>query len=434
MKRSIINAITIVALAFLSFNSNAQIINPGRKALEKGEQRANDRIDRTIDKGLDKIDEGLDNMFNGKEKKEEGFQQSQHGEQNTYNSNSNQNKSGASSSDKPTDFSKYKNFDFIPGKNILFFDDFSDGSTKRWKAYDAAMYSVNNNWLEIKGTRFTPINLGILPEDITIEMDAYVLSGNHPCGTLEIQFVDQSQQEQLEDPWFDNSSSISISPISQMPKTGLLNYSRLENNETIINNNDIPFKTWQPEIGNTHVRISITRKGNRISLYLNSDKIMDNVDLLNNSRKYGLTFNLQNYFVEETRMYITNVRIASGAPHATSEVKSNGKFVTNTIYFDVNSSRIKPESWATLKQSAEAIKAYPGNYLIVGHTDSDGADDTNLKLSQSRAASVKNALVREFGIDASKLTTDGKGESQPIDSNNTANGKAKNRRVEFVFQ
>jgi outer membrane protein OmpA-like peptidoglycan-associated protein len=69
---------------------------------------------------------------------------------------------------------------------------------------------------------------------------------------------------------------------------------------------------------------------------------------------------------------------------------------------------------------------------IVGHTDADGDDAANMDLSKRRAASVKAALINEFKIDADRLETDGKGETQPIDKNDTPAGKANNRRVEFI--
>ena len=72
------------------------------------------------------------------------------------------------------------------------------------------------------------------------------------------------------------------------------------------------------------------------------------------------------------------------------------------------------------------------NLKIVGHTDSDGAEDTNMKLSKNRAEAVKSALVSVYGVDAGRLTTDGKGESEPVGDNSTSDGKSQNRRVEFI--
>lgn len=427
--------IILIGLALaIGFSANAQIINPKETTKQKVEDRTNRKVDEAIDKGLDKIEDGISNIFKKMDKKQKDNSNDHSQTDNTNNSDTNQN----TTQNGNTDFSKYKNFDFIPGKNVIFFDNFSDGSKARWKAYDENQLSISanqeSNWLEMGGTRFAPINVGVLPEDVTIEMDAYVRNGKQPCGTLEISFVEQSEKDRLEDPSLDNSSTISISPITETPKNATISYEKKKNNEVIGYTMGFGFKTWQPELGNTHAHISIARKGNSVSVYINNEKLLDNIDLLNSDMKYMLAMNLQNYFVEETRMYITNVRIANGTSNAVSEVKLKGKFVTNTIYFDVNSSHIKPESWVTLKQTADAIKANSGNFLIVGHTDSDGADDVNLKLSQSRAASVKNALVKEFGIDASRLITDGKGENQPVSSNNTALGKAQNRRVEFIME
>jgi outer membrane protein OmpA-like peptidoglycan-associated protein len=72
------------------------------------------------------------------------------------------------------------------------------------------------------------------------------------------------------------------------------------------------------------------------------------------------------------------------------------------------------------------------NLNIIGHTDADGPEDANLKLSKARAAAVKDALVNLYKISGERLETDGKGESKPIGDNGTTDGKAQNRRVEFV--
>ena len=104
--------------------------------------------------------------------------------------------------------------------------------------------------------------------------------------------------------------------------------------------------------------------------------------------------------------------------------------MTHGILFDVNSATIKPESYGTLKEMANVLNEYAElKVKIVGHTDADGKDDANLDLSKRRAAAVKETLSKEFGIDASRMETDGKGESEPIDKNDTPAGKANNRRV-----
>ena len=112
---------------------------------------------------------------------------------------------------------------------------------------------------------------------------------------------------------------------------------------------------------------------------------------------------------------------------------TEGEFVTRGILFDVNSDKIKPESYGILKEIGTVLKENPTvKVKIVGHTDSDGDDAKNLDLSKRRAAAVKNALNTEFGIAADQMETDGKGETQPSDPNTTPQGKANNRRVEFI--
>ena len=109
--------------------------------------------------------------------------------------------------------------------------------------------------------------------------------------------------------------------------------------------------------------------------------------------------------------------------------------MTYGITFDVNKADIKPESYGTLKSIADVLTENPGvKVKITGHTDSDGDDARNLDLSKRRAESVKNELNAKFGIDASRLTTEGAGETKPVAPNDTPENKAKNRRVEFLKQ
>ncbi len=102
------------------------------------------------------------------------------------------------------------------------------------------------------------------------------------------------------------------------------------------------------------------------------------------------------------------------------------------IYFDFNSDRIKPQSQRVLQQIATILKKNPGWKLsVAGHTDNVGDDGFNLDLSKRRAAAVKAALVTQYHIAANRLDTSGYGASRPVASNDTIEGRARNRRVEL---
>ena len=123
---------------------------------------------------------------------------------------------------------------------------------------------------------------------------------------------------------------------------------------------------------------------------------------------------------------LSAISLAVGAPDTRKKILEQNKWVTHGILFDVNSATIKPESYGTLKEMADVLKEYADlKVKIVGHTDADGNDADNLDLSKRRAASVKESLAKEFSIDASRMETDGKGESEPIDKNDTPAGKGK---------
>jgi outer membrane protein OmpA-like peptidoglycan-associated protein len=108
--------------------------------------------------------------------------------------------------------------------------------------------------------------------------------------------------------------------------------------------------------------------------------------------------------------------------------------ILDKVYFETNKAIIKPISYSLLDQVALVIKAHPyiKKIRVEGHTDSVGNDAYNLKLSQARAESVQAYLINK-GVDASRLEATGYGETKPVDTNNTAEGRANNRRVEFTI-
>ena len=168
-------------------------------------------------------------------------------------------------------------------------------------------------------------------------------------------------------------------------------------------------------------------------MYCNQEKIWDIPKALAKDAKLNALIFTMSYAEAVSQHYIANIRLAVGAPDTRNKLLTQNKWVTHGILFDVNSATIKPESYGTLKEMANVLKENPDlKVKIIGHTDADGKDADNLDLSKRRAAAVKESLSKEFNIDESRMTTDGKGESEPIDKNDTPAGKANNRRVEFI--
>jgi outer membrane protein OmpA-like peptidoglycan-associated protein len=114
-------------------------------------------------------------------------------------------------------------------------------------------------------------------------------------------------------------------------------------------------------------------------------------------------------------------------------IEATGHIAIYGLYFDIGSANITQESDSTLEEIDRLLKASPSlNLLVVGHTDSQGGYDNNIDLSQRRAAAVVKALVDQFGVSPKRLTAAGVGYLSPVASNDTAEGRAKNRRVELV--
>jgi outer membrane protein OmpA-like peptidoglycan-associated protein len=129
---------------------------------------------------------------------------------------------------------------------------------------------------------------------------------------------------------------------------------------------------------------------------------------------------------------IKNIRIAGGGSDAYHKIMTEGKLVTHGIHFETGKADILPESMGTINEVYKILNNHPELKLeIDGYTDNVGKADMNLKLSQQRADAVKEQLAG-LGIDTARLTTKGFGDKNPVDTNSTPEGKANNRRVEFV--
>jgi OmpA-OmpF porin, OOP family len=127
--------------------------------------------------------------------------------------------------------------------------------------------------------------------------------------------------------------------------------------------------------------------------------------------------------------------IVANAEVFSNDIKATGHTAVYGIYFDTGKSEVKPESEKALGEIAKLLKGDAGlKVYVVGHTDSVGNVDYNMKLSQDRANAVAQALTGKYGIAAARLKAYGVGPLSPVASNDTEEGKAKNRRVELVKQ
>jgi|KBSMisStaDraftv2_1062788.scaffolds.fasta_scaffold03664_3 outer membrane protein OmpA-like peptidoglycan-associated protein len=125
----------------------------------------------------------------------------------------------------------------------------------------------------------------------------------------------------------------------------------------------------------------------------------------------------------------------SGPNQLEQELEKNGRAKVYDIYFDFASATLRPESGKVLSEIDQAMRDHPDWKLSVeGHTDNIGGDSSNLDLSKRRAAAVVQSLIASYSIPEKRFATAGFGASRPVDTNDTPEGRARNRRVELVRQ
>ncbi len=451
----------IVLCLLCNYTIDAQIINPKEVAKRKAQDRTNNAIDRTLDKGLDKVEEGIGNIFKKKEKpekeektnsktaskKEKAESETSEDSDNEQEINASKPSGTSTSGNKPTaktpaeqsktNLKAYSKFDFVAGEKVVAMEDFEQDAVgdfpAKWNTNAGGeivtIDEQKGKWLKASDRGlFFPDFVNQLPENFTLEFDMMISDDvSQNMSGLMVFFPEISKRKATFDANFSTDPQVGFD-IHPMPDQGGSTSSAWvfdKNNEKILENT-IPF-SWK--VGEVN-RVSIWRQKTRIRLYVNETKVWDLPRAFDPTLKYSMLFN-NNLFGGAN--FITNLRIAEGAPDTRNKLITEGKLVTRGILFDVNSDKIKPESYGVLKEIGTVLKENPAvKVKIIGHTDSDGDDAKNLDLSKRRAASVKNALSAEFGIEAARMETDGKGETQPSDPNTTPQGKANNRRVEFV--
>jgi len=442
MKRTLLLAILLMSTAVVL----AQTPLP-KRAEQRAKDKTGSKVDETVDKGVDsafsKTGRAIGNLFKKKEKnkkKESNEENGSGGGNEVTTTAEGKSSSGSTGSISGTQKNLNSATDFIPGGTVLFEDSFEKDAMgdfpAQWNTNGSGkvvtINGLEGKWLDVvHNCIITPVMNKQLPENSTIEFDLFLRS-EAERSTPFIQFgLTQVKDILREDLFYKDRFFINLHRYTEEDgKT--LEYGL--KNDIIGNKSNFPLTTYVNKV--LHVAIAINKS--RIRLYLDNNKVIDLPRALTDAMRN--TFFLNNNAVipaSEIGMLISNVRIASAETDARSllvkQLMEEGKAVTNDILFDVNSDKIRQESFAIINQFGDALQKNPSLKMkIIGHTDNDGNDASNLALSQKRAIAVKSYITENYAVAGSRIQADGKGESQPVASNASAEGKAKNRRVEFV--
>lgn len=443
-----------IFLLFGFLNAHAQWGTLGDRIVDglsnKAQQKIQSEVDQAADKAYDKtkssVKEGAKNSGSKtKSSKTSDNTGSDNGNNSSNPGTDKNNNSGSGNSS----LKAYGKFDFVPGEKVIAQEDFTQDAIgdfpDKWNTNGGGeivtVDGQQGKWLKFSEQSIIyPEFVNGLPDNFTLEFNL-IASKNFSyyesffniiiakLGNIQKDYPKWRQYGHKS-----NGMEFGIHPQSaggrgQAGMKYYTVYSETENEVLIKNDADFDAFTVDKNI----VRVSVWRQKTRLRVYVNDTKIWDVPKAFDPAVKYNFIGFRTDGLTDESQYYLSNIRLAVGAPDTRHKFLELGKYSTTGIKFDVNSDKIKGESYGTLKDFADVLKENPDvRVKIVGHTDSDGEDASNLTLSKKRADAVKNALNKEFGIDNGRMETEGKGETQPADVNTTPEGKANNRRVEFI--
>jgi outer membrane protein OmpA-like peptidoglycan-associated protein len=335
--------------------------------------------------------------------------------------------------------STYSKYDFVPGEKILGFDDFSQDAVGdfpgKWTTNASGEIVTTNEypgkWLNIsKEGSYLPQFIKGLSDNFTLEYDLIFIPPANPAGPNTPATALQVINAPGSKPNFEYGIDRSYFQLD--PYMGNISIAGYTATGEKILSNEFSVKGIQRKTP-FRFHVSVWRQKSRLRVYLDQTKVVDAPSLLSPDIKYnGIRFatTMSN---DGSTWLIGNFKFASGLPDTRNKLLTEGKFSTTGILFDVNSATIKPNSYGTLKDIAALLKDNPGLTIkIIGHTDNVGDAKANLELSRKRAGAVKAVLASEFSIEEGRLQADGKGADLPAAPNTTPEGRAQNRRVEFI--
>ncbi|HYK44316.1 MAG TPA: OmpA family protein [Parafilimonas sp.] len=427
------------AFASTALFTSAQIGNVLKHAKDKAASTANNKANSTVDNTVDKTVNGTDTNDPNSTSTNQNTPAN-----NTTQSNANNTADTAGqhsqANSAPVSIKAYSKYDFVPGEKIVVLEDFMQDAIgdfpDKWNTNSSGeIVTIDKNqghWLMMPRTGvFMPEFIDSLPDNFTFEYDLFCIHGNKlgGWGTFQTAICELSNREKIQEWQFaDNNYYFSVYGGNASDAT--ISYARKKEGNS---EGGVQITTHQLADKSKPCHVSLWRQKERLRVYFNEEKVLDIPKALTPGANYNSIIYVQPDADEENYYAISNLRLAVGAPDTRNKMLTENKWVTHGILFDVNSANIKPESYGTLKEMANVLKENPDlKVKIIGHTDADGSDAANLDLSKRRAAAVKDELTTDFGIDASRMQADGKGESEPIDKSDTPAGKANNRRVEFI--
>lgn len=430
-----IGPLAAILLFFFSLSVSSQIINVPKRVENKAINRINHKIDKGIDKGLDAVEDGVTGKNKNQDPKKTDKPQPTKVEPKKPSENeSGEKPSGKGSVITPQDQPKmqaFSKYDFVPGDKVLLYEDFSQDAVgdfpALWttnKSGEVNTLSVSpGNWLNLNATEgnwwfLKPIEF---PKNFIVEFDIVPkkAGGRYAVG---VAMYGENVFKEMSNP-YDCKTGLIVT----VAKTGWETEGLKAGNPKITGNSQL-----KPVVEEKVNHVIIWVQNRRVRIYHLGEKVLDMpTNLYEDSKFTRMAFQL--YRGASCGSYLSNIKITTAAPDTRNKLLTEGKLVTYGIYFDINKDVVKPESFGTLNDIAKILNEVPDvKVKIVGHTDADGAEAANLDLSKRRGAAVKNELIKNFGIDAARLESDGLGETKPVAPNDSPLNKALNRRVEFI--
>lgn len=438
MKRLIMMVLILVAVGGTT-DANAQ--NWLKKLGKTAEKAAKNAVERSVERNVErKTEKAVDKVFNPEFEKNNQQQQQQQAAQqhnNQVQQTANVNPDGTAAAlpaEEPIEMT-YAKSDFVPGDEIIF-EDLLTGEQlgefpSKWDlmsgVVEIAKLNGENtiNFVE-DDSRINPLMeepKNYLPEIFTVEFDFWMPGMGSDVG-YSIRFGNQERNDLwnidlTRGGWKSNDSK--LFNLIEME----WNY-RNPSDESLGGQNEnvsISGNSWN------HFALSFNKRA--LKIYINGTRIA-NIPNAKKPQWWNIRNNTWGGFTGKGNMHIKNIRIAKGAVPLYDRMMTDGKFITYGITFDVGKATIKPESMGEINRIVKLMNENPTlKFSVEGHTDSTGSQATNQTLSEQRSQAIVAKLV-EMGIAADRLTAVGKGQSTPIADNSTDEGRAKNRRVEFV--